>query len=76
MATDKLIRMATQMADFFRAQPDQPAAEGVADHINLYWSYPMRQSLIDQIRGGAEADPIVRDAVNFISVPQEKSGAL
>ncbi|WP_312528730.1 formate dehydrogenase subunit delta [Paracoccus sp. (in: a-proteobacteria)] len=69
MATDKLIRMATQMADFFRNQPDQPAAEGVAQHINLYWNFAMRRSLIDQIRAGAEADPIVRDCIAFIQLP-------
>lgn len=68
MATDKLIRMATQMADFFRNQPEDPA-EAVADHINHYWAYPMRQSLIDQIKAGAAADPIVRDCVTHIKLP-------
>lgn len=76
MATDKLIRMATQMADFFRNQPDQPPAEGVAGHINQYWSYPMRQSLIDQIKAGAEADPIVRDCINFIELPVDYAKAV
>ena len=71
MATDKLIRMATQMADFFRNQPDQPPAEGVADHINTYWTYGMREDLLSQIKGGAEADPIVRDSINFIKVPAQ-----
>lgn len=69
MATDKLIRMATQMADFFRNQPGRPAPEGVAEHINTYWTYDMRESFIAQIRAGAEADPVVRDAADFIRVP-------
>lgn len=70
MATDKLIRMATQMADFFRSQPE-PAPQAVAEHINQYWSYPMRRSLIEQITAGAEADPVVRDSIAFIKLPDE-----
>lgn len=73
MATDKLIRMATQMADFFRNQPDAPAPEAVAEHINQFWSYQMRRDFITQIRAGAEADPIVRDAADFIKLPQSAS---
>lgn len=70
MATDKLIRMATQMADFFRNQPDAPASEAVADHINQFWSYQMRRDFITQIRAGAEADPIVQAAAEFVELPQ------
>ncbi|MDF3605652.1 formate dehydrogenase subunit delta [Paracoccus sp. DMF-8] len=70
MATDKLIRMATQMADFFRNQPDHPAPEAVAEHINQFWSYQMRRDFIAQIRAGAQADPIVSAAADFITLPQ------
>lgn len=70
MTTDKLIRMAGQMADFFRSQPDAPPAEAVAHHINEFWTYHMRQRFIEQIRNGAEADPIVRDAAKFVHIPE------
>lgn len=66
----KLIRMATQMADFFRSQPDRPAAEAVADHINDFWSPRMRQDFVQHIQAGAEADPIVRDAATFVKLPR------
>lgn len=66
---DKLIRMAGQMADFFRSQPDQPAAQAVAGHINDFWSPQMRRDFLAQIQAGAEADPIVRDSAAFIRNP-------
>lgn len=72
MATDKLIRMATQMADFFRSQPE-PAGPAVAEHINQYWSYPMRRTLIEQINAGAEADPIVKDSIAYIQLPDDQA---
>lgn len=65
---DKLIRMATQMADFFRNQPDRPAPEAVAAHINDNWAPRMRQDFVALIQGGADADPIVRDAAGFVLV--------
>lgn len=71
MASDKLIRMATQMADFFRNQPDMPAPQAVAEHINSFWSYRMRQDFIARINEGAEADPIVRDSAAFVRLPQQ-----
>lgn len=73
MATDKLIRMATQMADFFRNQPDVPAPQAVAEHINQFWSYQMRRDFISRIQAGADADPIVRAAADFIKLPQTSS---
>lgn len=65
----KLIHMASQMADFFRSQPDRPAAEGVASHINDNWTPRMRQAFVALIRTGAEADPILRDAAELVRVP-------
>ena len=67
----KLIRMAGQMADFFRSQPDRPPAEAVAAHINDSWTYRMRADLIAALQAGAKADPIVRDAVTLITLPQD-----
>ncbi|GLK63260.1 MULTISPECIES: formate dehydrogenase subunit delta [Paracoccus] len=68
MTHNKLIRMATQMADFFRSQPDRPAPEAVAAHINDSWSPRMRQDFVEQIRAGAEADPVVREAADLIRI--------
>ncbi|MDF3853645.1 formate dehydrogenase subunit delta [Paracoccus sp. P2] len=65
----KLIRMATQMAQFFSSQPDRPAPEAVAAHINDSWSPRMRQDFVELIRAGAEADPVVREAAEFVRLP-------
>ncbi|RDW13925.1 formate dehydrogenase subunit delta [Paracoccus thiocyanatus] len=65
----KLIRMASQMAQFFASQPDRPAAEAVAAHINDSWTPRMRQAFVDQIRAGVQADPVVRDAAGFVRLP-------
>lgn len=65
---DKLIRMASQMADFFRSQPGSPA-EAVAGHINAFWSPRMRQEFVRHLADGAEADAIVRDAARFVRLP-------
>lgn len=62
----KLIKMAKQMADFFRNQPDRPPAEAVAGHINENWAPIMRQDFVNLIASGAPADPIVRDAAAFV----------
>jgi formate dehydrogenase subunit delta len=66
--TMKLIRMATQMADFFRNQPDRPPAEAIASHINDNWAPQMRQDFVALIAQGAEADPAVRDAAALVRV--------
>lgn len=68
--SDKLIRMAGQMADFFRSQPDRPAPQAVAAHINDSWTYRMRRELVERLEAGAEADPILREAVAFIDLPE------
>ena len=65
----KLIRMAKQMADFFRAQPDISAPEAVADHINDFWTPDMRREFVDLIASGAQADPVVRDSAAFVRLP-------
>ena len=43
---EKLLRMAGQIADFFRSQPDQPPEVGVAGHINDFWGYRMRRGFL------------------------------
>ena len=70
---DKLIRMATQIAEFFRSQPDQPPELAVAGHINDFWTYRMRTDFLDLLRAGAEADPIVRATAPHIRLPHEPS---
>ena len=66
---DKLIRMAGQMADFFRSQPDAAPAEAVARHINAFWTPRMRQDFVDHLAAGAEADPLLVEAARLVRLP-------
>ena len=48
--TDKLIRMANQIADFFDAMPDRTEAqEGIVNHIKRSWAPSMRHALLAHI---------------------------
>jgi formate dehydrogenase subunit delta len=63
---DKLIRMANQIATFFASYPEESATASVADHLNQFWSAPMRRGLAESAGGAlhplvAKALPLVRD---------------
>lgn len=68
---EKLVRMAGQIADFFRSQPDQPPEQAVAGHINDFWGYRMRRDLLGLIGAGAVADPVVVASAPLIRLPGE-----
>nr|WP_111404139.1 formate dehydrogenase subunit delta [Phycocomes zhengii] len=54
MSPDKLIRMANQIAGFFKTQPGDVAAEHVAAHIRDYWDPRMRAQLRDHVAAGGD----------------------
>jgi formate dehydrogenase subunit delta len=63
-STDTLVRMANQIADFFRIQPEQEAVAGTADHIKKFWDPRMKKAIFVHLdAGGAGLDPNVRDAI-------------
>lgn len=66
MSTDKLIRMANQIATFFEVQPGDGAA-ATAAHINDNWSPPMRATLLGMIANGSpELHPLVAAGASLI----------
>ena len=70
MPSDKLVRMANQIAGFFDSQPGGAAAEGVAGHINDFWEPRMRTQLLAHIAaGGAGLAPSVLAAAPLIRRP-------
>lgn len=71
---DKLIRMATQIADFFRSQPGQPPEEGVAGHINDFWGYRMRRDYLALLASGASDDAVLLASGAMIRLPDEPAG--
>ena len=64
MSPEKLVRMATQIATFFRTQPGADPAERVAQHLHDFWDPAMRAALKQHLGAGGTADDIVRRAAD------------
>ncbi|MBC7311641.1 MAG: formate dehydrogenase subunit delta [Rhizobium sp.] len=68
--TEKLVRMANQIATFFLSQPEAVRIEGVANHINKFWEPRMRRELFEHIdKGGEGLLPLVMEASRVIKRP-------
>lgn len=67
---EKLIRMAGQIADFFRHQPGVETPKAVGTHINAYWTYRMRQDFLDHVATGAEMPEDIRAAAAHVVIPR------
>ena len=65
MNIDRLVRMANDIGNFFKAQPDRVVAvDSVAAHLKHYWDPRMRKEIVAYVDcGGAELMDIVREAV-------------
>jgi formate dehydrogenase subunit delta len=61
---DKLLRMANQIASFFRSYPDEEAVAGVHKHITAFWTPRMVSRLEAALPGmGDRADILVKRAM-------------
>ena len=70
----KLVRMANQIATFFKSQPESERVEGVATHINKFWEPRMRKAFFELVdQGDAGFDPIVLSAAALIKQPYSGS---
>ena len=64
---EKLVRMAGQIADFFKSYPDEQAVPAIADHINQFWSRRMREDFLAAFTSDSqELQPLVRRALALI----------
>ena len=69
MSAQKLVHMANQIAAFFRSQPEEAAAQGVADHIKSFWNPVMRREIYAHLRAGGEGlDPLAREGLEALMV--------
>ncbi len=67
MSAYKLVRMANQIAVFFRTQPDDAAAAAVADHIKSFWNPVMRREMYAHLRAGGDGlEPLARAGVEAL----------
>lgn len=64
---DKLIRMANQIATFFKGQGEEGAAAQVADHLRSFWTPRMRDELVKSYgEGSSSLDPVSKAAVEIL----------
>ena len=65
---DKLVRMANQIAQFFKSQPHDAAVAGIVDHLRSFWTPKMRRQIADHAAaGGVGLEPLTREAVERLS---------
>ncbi|MFZ5913508.1 MAG: formate dehydrogenase subunit delta [Pseudomonadota bacterium] len=57
--------MANQIADFFRAYPQEEAVAGIAGHFRQFWDPRMRRQILEHLDkgGGSGLDPLCLDAL-------------
>jgi formate dehydrogenase subunit delta len=68
MHTADLVRMSTQIAQFFEPYPEDEAVAGVAEHLLSFWDPGMRRELLAMHRAGDEAlHPLVQRAAEQLS---------
>ena len=65
MNIERLVHMANDIGNFFKAEPDHAqAVEGVANHIRRFWDPRMRKEILAYAEGGGEGMmELVREAV-------------
>lgn len=54
MDINRLIHMANQIADFFKAYPQEEAVAGVAGHLRQFWNPHMRGQILNHLEAGGE----------------------
>jgi formate dehydrogenase subunit delta len=68
MHIENLVKMANDIAVFFEAEPERPAAiHAIADHIKKFWDPRMRQAILKHNReGGFGLSELARLAVHHL----------
>jgi formate dehydrogenase subunit delta len=69
-SSEHIVQMANDIGNFFRAEPNrQVAVDGIANHMNRFWTRRMRQRLLEYVQqGGTELDELPRAALAQVNV--------
>jgi formate dehydrogenase subunit delta len=68
MSPKKLVRMANQIAAFFRTQGEASAPAMTADHLSKFWEPRMRKAIIAHGKAGGEGlDPMAAQAIAMLT---------
>ena len=71
METRDMLRMANQIADFFKGYPREEARNEAATHLNNFWDPRMRKHLLEHLaKGGEGLDPLIIEAAAQIRKPK------
>jgi formate dehydrogenase subunit delta len=71
-----MVRMANQIADFFKTYGDDDAKREIANHINSFWEPRMRQDLFKYLDGGGkDINPLVVAASGAVRRPRQHPDA-
>ena len=62
MQLGTLVRMANEIAGFFRSYPDDEACAGIRGHMLAFWTPVMRAQMLAGA-GGPGLDPLVAEAL-------------
>ncbi|KAB2869881.1 MAG: formate dehydrogenase subunit delta [Bauldia sp.] len=74
MSLPKLVTMANQIGRFFVSEDKATAVAAIADHLEKFWDPRMRAGIVAHLRAGGEGlDPAVREAVERLPPPAEKT---
>lgn len=72
MESRDTVRMANQIADFFKGYGHDDAVKEIADHINRFWEPRMRKHLFEELaKGNPGFNPLIKDASTLIRKPRE-----
>jgi formate dehydrogenase subunit delta len=67
MEIARLVHKANQIADFFKAYPEDEAVTAVANHLKQFWDPRMRSELAKHLEAGGEGlEPISRAAAKAL----------
>jgi formate dehydrogenase subunit delta len=69
MNIEHLVKMANQIGQFFRAEPDRDAAvAGIETHLRRYWEPRMRKAIVAHLEQGGEGlEDLVKAAVRKLA---------
>ncbi|KRB26442.1 MULTISPECIES: formate dehydrogenase subunit delta [Mesorhizobium] len=67
--SEKLVRMANQIATFFHSRPREEGVASVAEHINKFWEPRMRRQFFEMLDSGEGFDELVVAASARIKRP-------
>ena len=61
----KLVRMANQIADYFKVMPDAEALKGASDHLRAFWTPKMLAEIVAHFdKGGEGLNPLAARVID------------